>query len=126
MAMQRHTISKSALLHQTNVLCCTITKIIEDCAGREPNSLISTWLQFDCQSETETWQVLKHVVPDLRSSLIVYYFKFDLEGYIIDLKKKKISEERPIDQREFNLKFYHILNPLSWSPSNQDITFLYM
>lgn len=84
MGMQRHTISKSALLHQANVLCCTITKIIEDCAGREPNSLISTWLWFACQSETETWQVLKQVMPDLSRGLIVYYFKSDLEGYIID------------------------------------------
>ena len=64
-------------------------------------------------------------MPDLSRGLIVYYFKSDLEGYIIDLKKK-ILEERPIDQREFNLKFYHILNPLFWSPSKQDITFLYM
>lgn len=49
--MQRHTISKSALLHQANVLCCTITKIIEDCTGREPNGLISTCLWLTCQSE---------------------------------------------------------------------------
>lgn len=64
-------------------------------------------------------------MPDLSSSLIVYHFKFDLEGYIRE--KKKILEEGPINQHEFNLKFYHILNPLFfWSPSNQDITFLYM
>ena len=41
---RRYTISKSALPHQANVLRCTRTKIIEDCAGIGPNSLISTWL----------------------------------------------------------------------------------
>ena len=82
MGMQRHTISKSALLHQANILYCTITKIIEDYTGREPNSLISTWLWFACQSETETWPVLKQMMPDLSTGLIVYDFKFGLEGYI--------------------------------------------
>lgn len=50
-------------------------------------------------------------MPDLSTGLIVYDFKFGLDGYS-RVKKKKNSRERPISQSEFNLKFYHVLNSL--------------
>lgn len=78
--MQRHTISKSVVLNQVNVLFCTITKIIEDYTGRELSSLISTWLWFSSQSAAETWQVPMQMMADLSGGLIVYWFQIYLRG----------------------------------------------
>lgn len=122
--MQRHTISKSALPHQANVLCCTITKIIEDCTGTEPNGLISTWLWFTCQSETETWQVLNRWCLIWAGAFLFIDFKFGLEGYI-RVRRNFFPREGSISHCEFNLKFDQALNSLCWLLCNQN-TFFYM
>lgn len=116
--MQRHTISKSALLHQANVLCCTITKIIEDCSGREPNGLISTWLWFTCQSEADMtgFEADDAWFEQWPDCLLISNLAERAWGF-----KQIILREGPINHHTFNVCFYHVFNSFCCFPCNQNI-----
>lgn len=120
--MQRHTISKSALLHQANVLCCTITKIIEDWTGSEPNGLISSWLWLTCQSEVHmtSFKADDAWFEQWSDCLLISNLAKGASGF-----KQIILREGPIKHYIFNVCFYHAFNSSCCFPCNQNITFIF-